>query len=331
MSMSIELPDPPKDLISCIKFCPHDPTKLLAASWDCTLRLYDVQEQKLLSTIQFRAPLLDACWGEGATAYAAGLERRVYKIDFISEEKQIIGEDHGGAIQNVLYDETTQTVISGSWDYTLQQIDPQSNRSRFVELPGKVYAMDLVSKFLIVALSERQFHLYDVRNLQEPMQRRESSLKYQTRTVRCSPDGDGYASTSIEGRVAVEFFDPSADVQAQKYAFKCHRIVDKVNGIDTVTPVNAIAFHPKYGTFFSGGSDCGICLWDHKAKKRLKQYQKIPYSVMSLDCNAEGTLLAVGASEDSYREDPVDAGNKPATSAIYIRQLEPGEGKSKHS
>lgn len=52
----------------------------------------------------------------------------------------------------------------------------------------------------------------------------------------------GYATTSIEGRVAVEFFDADPAVQAKKYAFKCHRQL--VDGIDTVFPVQGLAFNP---------------------------------------------------------------------------------------
>lgn len=51
----------------------------------------------------------------------------------------------------------------------------------------------------------------------------------------------GYATTSIEGRVAVEFFDPSPEAQAKKYAFKCHRQV--IDGVDTVYPVQGLAFN----------------------------------------------------------------------------------------
>lgn len=40
-------------------------------------------------------------------------------------------------------------------------------------------------------------------------------------------------------------------VQARRYAFKCHRKSD--TGTDTVYPVNALAFHPVFGTFASGG------------------------------------------------------------------------------
>jgi hypothetical protein len=35
----------------------------------------------------------------------------------------------------------------------------------------------------------------------------------------------GYALSSVEGRVAMEYFDQSAESQKRKYAFKCHRKV----------------------------------------------------------------------------------------------------------
>lgn len=84
--------------------------------------------------------------------------------------------------------------------------------------------------------------IYDLRNMKETLQRRESSLKYQTRFVKCMRNGQGYASSSIEGRVAVEFFDPSPQSQAKKYAFKCHR--QNEDGVEMIYPVNALAFHP---------------------------------------------------------------------------------------
>lgn len=58
----------------------------------------------------------------------------------------------------------------------------------------------------------------------------------------------GYVTTSIEGRVAVEFFDPSDAAQKKKYAFKCHRQV--IEGVDTVYPVQGLAFNPVYASPF---------------------------------------------------------------------------------
>lgn len=49
----------------------------------------------------------------------------------------------------------------------------------------------------------------------------------------------------------MEYFDNSEQAQSRKYAFKCHRRNE--SGQDIVYPVNAIAFHPKFGTFATGG------------------------------------------------------------------------------
>uniref|UniRef100_A0A8C6R2B1 BUB3 mitotic checkpoint protein n=1 Tax=Nannospalax galili TaxID=1026970 RepID=A0A8C6R2B1_NANGA len=57
----------------------------------------------------------------------------------------------------------------------------------------------------------------------------------------------GYVLSSIEGRVAVEYLDPSPEVQKKKYAFKCHRL--KENNIEQIYPVNAISFHNIHNTF----------------------------------------------------------------------------------
>ena len=128
----------------------------------------------------------------------------------------------------------------------------------------QVYTMGLVGDKLVVGTAERKVLVWDLRNLNY-VQKKESSLKYQTRCIRCFPNGQvscsgwlkkhhllplhplkvciystfkGYVLSSIEGRVAVEYLDQSPEVQKKKYAFKCHRI--KEDGIEKIYPVNAI-------------------------------------------------------------------------------------------
>lgn len=200
--------------------------------------------------------------------------------------------------------------------------------------------MSLTATKLVVAMASRALHIYDLKALAlltgesdgttpskievEPWQRRESSLKFMTRCVACMPDDAGYASSSIEGRVAVEWFDPSAESQARKYAFKCHR--QTVNDVDVVYPVNALAFHPGYGTFASGGGDGMVALWDGVAKRRIRQYQKYPASVAALCFSGNGKFLAIGVSpgfEDG--KDEVAEGDVK----IYIRELGETEAKGR--
>jgi len=52
----------------------------------------------------------------------------------------------------------------------------------------------------------------------------------------------GWVSSSIEGRIAVEYFGEDTAIQAKKYAFRAHR--NTVDGQDLVYPINSVAYHP---------------------------------------------------------------------------------------
>lgn len=185
--------------------------------------------------------------------------------------------------------------------------------------------MDISQHTMVVAMSDRHIWLYDTRSLAEPLQRRESSLKYMTRCVRAFPTGEGYLCTSIEGRVAVDFVDPSEEAQAQKYAFKCHRtpIPEEAN-MERVYPVNAAAFHPTYGTFATGGADGIVNFWDRVNRKRIRQLPKYHSSISSLSFNRDGQLLAIAASY-GYEEGEKD--HHP--DGIFIRAVEDADIKPK--
>jgi len=177
--------------------------------------------------------------------------------------------------------------------------------------------MDTVGHRLVVALASRLFHIFDVRKMDAPEQTRESSLKFLTRALACMSDGQGYATASVEGRIAVEYFDPSPAVQEKKYAFKCHR--QTIDDVDHVWPVNALAFHSTYNTFASGGSDATVSIWDHKVKKRLRQYTRYNAPVAALAFSADGARLAVGAS---YTWDAGEEGARTAERpSLFVREL----------
>ena len=81
---------------------------------------------------------------------------------------------------------------------------------------------------LVVGTAGRKVLVWDLRNMGYVQQRRDSSLKFQTRCIRTFPSGQGYVLSSIEGRVAVEYLDPSPEVQKKKYAFKMPQAKGKI-------------------------------------------------------------------------------------------------------
>lgn len=174
-----------------------------------------------------------------------------------------------------------------------------------------------------------------------------SELATTDRQVELGITYTGYATASVEGRIAVEYFDPKPEIQEQKYAYKCHRV--SANGEDQVWPVNALDFHPmyvsftlasscfrsssatityRYNTFASAGSDGTVSVWDHKSKKRLRQFTKFHSAVPSVSFNCDGTKLAIGVS---YNWDEGAEGAKHAERpSVFIREVGP-ELKVSHS
>ncbi|CAI5486587.1 unnamed protein product, partial [Closterium sp. Naga37s-1] len=262
------------------------------------LRLYDAGANTLRGTFPRRGPVLDCCFHDDSSGFAGSADQSVVRYDFNVGREDVLGH-HQGAVKCVEYSHATGQLITGGWDRTVRCWDPRAPSSHLrltvtAEQPERCYSMSLAAHRLVVAMAGRHVSIYDLRNMSQPEQRRESSLKFQTRCVRCYPTGTGYALASVEGRVAMEFFDPSETAQAKKYAFKCHRRSE--GGRDTVFPVNAIAFHPIYGTFATGGCDGVVNIWDGNNKKRLYQYAKYPTSIAALSFSRDGRLLAVAAS-----------------------------------
>lgn len=266
------------------------------------------------------------------------------RIDLNTGEQTVLSS-HEAGVSGIVYSREFNIIISASWDLTLH-IHLATNLEAtpiIVPLPSKPFAIDATATKLVVAMASRSLHIYDLQALAlltaqldstvpgdnrvevEPWQRRESSLKFMTRTVACMLDDSGYATSSIEGRVAVEWFDSSPESQARKYAFKCHRQTAE-DGADVVYPVNAMAFHPVFGSFASGGGDGVVSFWDGVNRRRIRQYPSYGTSVSALAFSGSGKHLAVAVSpgfEDG--RDEVGEGSV----MIYVWELGETEAKSK--
>jgi len=270
-----------------------------------------------------------------SSGFAGGLDGDIHQLDLTSGSQSILGSHtttnppasgnstSAGAVRCLCFHGGTGLLFSGGWDGAMCAWDvrqsPGKQTHRTVPVEGqKIYTMSLSGNRLIIGTSARHVVIYDVRRLSQPEQRRESSLLNQTRIIRGFPDESGYALGSIEGRVAIEYFNPDPAVQKNKYAFKCHR---KMEGKTSVLyPVNAMAFHPKYGTFATGGCDGVVNVWDGANKKRICQYPPYQTSIAALAFNASGDKLAVAASytwEEGEKDHPADA--------IYIRTVHPND------
>ncbi|KAJ2786177.1 mitotic spindle checkpoint protein Bub3 [Coemansia javaensis] len=320
MSKQFELSQPPGDGVSSVRFHPADDGALLIGSWDQQVRLYDAHGNALRASHHaHRAAVLGVAFG-GERAFSGGLDRRVLAWEGAYTQTREIGR-HDGEVSALEYAADSALALTGSWDRTLRAWDCRApGEAARVPVEERIYSMSAQGPLLGVALAGRRILIYDTRRLADPLESRESSLKFPTRCLRLMPGGRGFVCASVEGRVAVEYL---GDAAQGNYAFKCHRRTGD-DGVDLVYPVNAVAFHPVHHTFVTGGSDGAVSLWDPDNKKRLKQYQGYPTAIAALDFNASGTLLAVAASytyDEGERDHPPDS--------IWIKPVAESEARPK--
>ncbi|GMT08753.1 hypothetical protein PFISCL1PPCAC_50, partial [Pristionchus fissidentatus] len=322
------LPFPTHVGISKVQFCQDKSSNLLAVSaWDGTVRVYEVKDHmdSHETGIYYHGkPALCCTFADRRTVASGGADFMVKMFDVEGRKDWVVGQ-HAAPVRCIEYSERMNCLVTGSWDSSVRLWDPRAQGAvQTSSVSDKVYAMDTKGDKLIVATRSRAIHIYDVRSLREPEQTRESPLKYQSRALSIFPKGDAFVVSSIEGRVAVEYVDPNENTR--KYAFKCHRTKDSGDGSELIFPVNAIAFHPQFNTFASGGSDAVVNLWDPFNRKRLVQLHKFDTSIMSLAFSATGDQLAIASSYGYEQEsDPVPMPDN----TITIRRIADNECRPK--
>jgi len=254
------------------------------------------------------------------TIFSGGCDNKLKATQLGTGFEVVIGS-HAAPIQSVFWCEQIQCVITGSWDMTIKfwSMTQTEKLVASLDLPDRVYGMDVSGAMCVVALADRQLWVYDLSQLHtssQPIRQGETALKMQTRCVSCFPDQTGYALGSIEGRCSISFLHNTRS----NFAFKCHRVQDDIYA------VNAISFHPVYGTFSTAGSDGNFVFWDKDNRHRLKQFNCVGAPINATGFNANGSLFAYAASYDWSRGYD---GNTTTQSRIWIHKVEESEVKPK--
>lgn len=327
-----KLENPPTDCIQRVRFNPADASTLLTASWDTTVRLYDVAGNQLRAQYNHLAPVLDAAFQGSSRCWSGGCDNEVKMFDFQAQKDFTVGY-HTQPVRCVEYVQDVNLTATASWDKTLRLWDPRTADTgkqepvACLDLPDKAYTMSVCGDKVIIGTAGRRINIWDLRNMTGSL--RESLLKYQVRCIEAFPNKKGFVLSSIEGRVAVEYMDMAPGVQGQKYAFKCHRIKDPATGLEMIYPVNAISFHQKFNTFATGGSDGHVSIWDGQNKKRLVQFHRYPTSISSLSFSHDGSLLAIACSPMHAYEDKDTLREVTPPDTVFIRRVHEFEAKTK--
>lgn len=299
----LQLPIPPEDTVSRLVF-DETSKRLAVASWDARVKIYNVPENKLIADYAHVGPVLDCCFVKATEdsfqICSVGIDQNVYLFHSKDSSTSTLGK-HQDCIKCVNYCKKRNLVFTASYDKVLNVWNPDLGKEgsmplRSLTLPEKPHAMDLSADKLVIACDNRLVLLVDIDTF-TIVQQRESSLKHPTRNVVCFPDNEAYCTSSVEGRVSIDYFDEASNKE-KRYAFKCHRRMGDDGDVEYVYPVNALAAYPKHATFATGGSDGSVSIWNRDTKRRLRAIPKgFSTTVAQLAFSADGRLLAVA---DSY-------------------------------
>jgi len=290
----IEVAQPPSDTISALRFSPSA-NFLVASSWDNK---------------------------DGTKVFTAGADNQA-KVWDLASNQSIQCAQHEAPIKTVHWIQAPayQCLMTGSWDKTLKFWDlRQATPIMSMNTMEKVYCADVLYPMAVVSTAQRGILVYQLTDKPQEFKKIESPLKYQHRCISICKDKsgvpNGFALGSVEGRVAMQYIQPSDP--KENFTFKCHRSdVTSTGQTQDIYAVNDIAFHPQHGTLATAGSDGKYSFWDKDARTKLKTSDSCSQSITACCFNTEGTIYAYAIGYDWTKgHEHFDKNRKPA---IYLR------------
>jgi len=228
-------------------------------------------------------------------------------------------------------------LVTGSWDRTVKYWDLRTRAAiATLECQERVYTMDVKNKLMVIGTADRYINIVNLDTPEKFYKTMQSPLKFQTRVVSCFTDASGFAVGSIEGRCAIQYVEDKDSTL--NFSFKCHRETPTsgqsrdASQASQVYAVNAISFHPQYGTFSTAGSDGTFHFWDGVAKHRLKGYPSVGGPITSTAFSRQGTIFAYAVSYDwsqGFQRNTQQTPNKVMLHPVQPDEVKPRPGTKK--
>ncbi|CAI4051275.1 hypothetical protein SKDZ_15G1790 [Saccharomyces kudriavzevii ZP591] len=332
----VQIEQAPRDYISDVKVV-SSKSLLLITSWDGFLTIYKVDAQArkvdLLQSLQYKHPLLCCNFidNPGLQIYVGTVQGEILKVDLIgspSFRALTNNKANLGICRMCKYGD--DKLVAASWDGLIEVIDPRNYLNEVslgknlnynsTKVKNKIFTMDTNSSRLIVGMNNSQVRWFHLPLREEDNGTlAESGLKYQIRDVALLPqDQDGYACSSIDGRVAVEFFDDQGDEGSlnKRFAFRCHRL--NLKDTNLAYPVNSMECSPSSKFLYTAGSDGIVSCWNLETRKKVKNFAKFnENSVVKIACTDNNLFLAT--SDDTFKTNAaIDHAIELEPSSAYI-------------
>lgn len=289
--MSIE--NPPADSVSDIAFNPEG-TFMAISAWDSSIRLYSMpplmssysstRTFRFEKTFPLQQPALSTCFFLGSIV--AGLVDGSLAVLDMNGNKNMI-QAHTAGVKRIK-NFNNQFIISCSFDSSIKFWDLKStNPLHTITLPSKAYSMDLKGNLLVVLLSDKSVHIYNMNDINNPAIL-PLRFNYSPRAVAVASDMDTIAVGGVEAKVCVF----SRAVESKRSMFRAHKINQRLYA------VNMVRFAPEDpNVLLSGGSDGSLVVFDRNSHMKLATLD-FSSPVTAGEITPDGNTLVFAVGDD---------------------------------
>jgi WD40 repeat protein len=284
---------------------------LASASWDRHLKLWEMTTGNLINPAVGHSQgilaviFLDAQDSDESYELATGGFDRVIKFWSLApdrEEKfnlrlQQSITAHNGSIHALAFSARRQTLISGSYDRTIEEWDCKTgeNLSSFYDNGGAIYtvAINELERVVAGAGSDGCIALWQLET-KEKLGTLSGNIST-VETLAISPDGRTIAAGCIDGTIKLWELEPNKVISQKPI-----RILNAHIG-----QVKALVFTPDE-TLISGGADGAIAIWHPSSVESIESLSMTDESdrttsICSLAIASNGQFLAAGSADGKIR------------------------------
>ncbi|KAH8401125.1 hypothetical protein KR009_003167, partial [Drosophila setifemur] len=307
-----EVIEAPKDTVTSLEFTSKTCSfvGLCAASWDDTIRLWDVQMASGEATPMVMKNLshtaFSTTWNpDGTKIYLGDCMGKVFVWDLASEKMSELGSHAKGVKScHLVTGNQSSYLMTASWDKTVKFWDPRTAvEAASMDMPERCYAADLCHPLAVVACADGTIVAISLET--GPVERdrfvapRYGTLSNQVRSVAIyKGSGErpvGWALGRNDGRVC---FQHLMNKTSRDFTLKCHVHVDLVANMQDTYPVHDVRFHPVHQTMASVGSEGQYQFWDPSTRCKILQGPTFDQPLTKCSISGDGELMAYALGYD---------------------------------
>jgi WD40 repeat protein len=275
--------------VNSLAFSPNG-SRLASGSADKTIKLWDVREGRLLSTLQEHGHYVySVAFSPDGSRLASGSGDKTIKLWDVREGRLLSTlQGHGNLVSSVAFSPDGSRLASGSNDNTIKLWDVREGRLLSTLQGHGNFVISVAfspdGSRLASGSDDQTIKLWDVREgrLLSTLQGHGNSVI----SVAFSPDGSRLASGSRDKTIKL-------------WEFSSGRLLSTLQGHGN--SVISVAFSPGGSLLASGSYDKTIKLWEFSSGRLLSTLQGHGDYVFSVAFSPDGSRLASGSADQTIK------------------------------